>query len=97
MLSSIVKLNYIDLINNAEEIKIMNKKNYKLLLLALLVMLIFFFYFGSGPIINGGMSGMMNRNGWINASFWRWFLALFTLVFAVMIGLLLLKKKDKRN
>ena len=75
----------------------MNKKNYKLWLVALLVMLIFFFYFGSGPIINGRMSGMMNRTGWINANFWRLFLALVTLVFAVMIGLLLFKKKDKRN
>jgi hypothetical protein len=73
----------------------MNKKNYKLWLIALLVMLMFFFYFGSGPIINGGMSGMMNRNGWINANFWRWFLASITIVFAVLIGLLLLKKKDK--
>lgn len=40
---------------------------------------------------------MMNRNGWINTNFWRWFLAFFTLVFVVMIGLLLLKKKDKRS
>jgi len=75
----------------------MNKKNHKLWLIALLVMLIFFSYFGGGPIINGGMSGMMNRNGWITSNFWRWFLALVALVFAVMIGLLLLKKKDLRK
>ena len=78
-----------------KEVKLMNKKNYKFWLLALVVMLIFFFYFGSGPIINGGMSGMMSRNGWIGANFWRGFLALVTLVFAVKIVLLMFKKKDK--
>jgi hypothetical protein len=41
------------------------------------------------------MSGMMSRNGWIIGNFWRWFLPLVALVFAVMIGLLMFKKKDK--
>jgi len=80
---------------SVKEVKIMNKKHYKFWPLALVVMLIFFFYFGSGPIVNGGMSGMMSRNGWIIGNFWRWFLPLVALVFAVMIGLLMFKKKDK--
>ena len=72
----------------------MNKINNRYLVIALIVLVVFFLYFGSGAMMDNGGSGMMNQNGWMGGHSWRWYPTIVTLLFGVLIGWLLFKKKN---
>jgi len=71
----------------------MNKISNRSLVIALIVLVVLFLYFGSGVMMDGGMNGRLNENGWMGGHSWRWFPTIVTLAFGVLIGWLLFRKK----
>jgi len=72
----------------------MDKTNNRYLVITLVVVVILFLYFGSGTMMDSGMNGRMNGNHWLGGNSWRLYPTLITLLFGVLIGWLLFKKKN---
>jgi hypothetical protein len=74
------------------------KANKSLLIVFVVVVLLFLFFGGwgmTGGIMNGGMHGGMNENGWMSERGWVWFPAIITFVLGAVLGWMLYKKKNK--
>lgn len=73
---------------------IMNKIDTKYLVITFIVLVVLIVYYVSGAIMDGGMHERMNENNWFRSSNWRWFPGIVFLFFGVIVGWLLLKKKN---
>lgn len=80
--------------HNDEQTNIMKKLSDRSLIIMLTVLVVLFLYFGNGLFMDSGMFGRMNENGSMGGNNWKWFPAIGTLLFGVLIGWLLFKKKN---
>jgi phosphatidylglycerophosphate synthase len=71
----------------------MNKTNKRFLIIVFIVVVLLFLFFGSGEMMNGGINGRMNENGWLGVNSWWWFSAIVLLVFGVSFDWLFSRKK----
>ena len=71
----------------------MNKIEKRFLVVSFLIIVMLFLFFGSGDIMNVGMNGKMNENGWLGSNSWWWFSAAVILIWGVSFGWLFYRKK----
>lgn len=68
------------------------------LVIAFVVVVILFLFFGgwgiTGGMMNDGMHGGMNENGWMGGRTWMWFPTIITLVLGIVLGWAIFKKKE---
>ena len=68
------------------------------LVIAFVVVVVLFLFFGgwgiTGGMMNGGMHGGMNENGWMGERTWMWFPTIITLVLGIVLGWAIFKKKE---
>jgi LPXTG-motif cell wall-anchored protein len=79
----------------------MKAKANKSIVVAFVIVVVLFLFFGglgmTGGIMNGGMHGRVNEIGWTGERDWVWFPTLITLVLSVVLGWMLIKKKNKKG
>ncbi len=64
----------------------MNKIEKRLLVITSLITVVLFLFFGSGELMNGGMNGKINENGWLGSNSWCWFSTAVILIWGICFG-----------
>ena len=68
------------------------------LVIAFVIAVVLFLFFGgwgiTGGMMNGGMHGGMNENGWMGERTWMWFPTIITLILGIVLGWAIFKKKE---
>jgi len=72
----------------------MNKTNKIFLIIVFIVVVLLFLFFGSGEMMNGGINGRVNKNGWLYINSWWWFSTIILLVFGASFVWLFYRKKN---